>query len=66
MVPVGVGNFLQSSHVAIDVSCMWRQEVSLQLVLQQHVVLRRKAEACSHDVFYAGSLAEKGIDNWGA
>lgn len=47
MVPVGKGNFLRSSHVTIDVGRMWRQEVSLQLVLQQHVVLRRKAEARS-------------------
>lgn len=47
MVPVGEGDFFQSCHVAIDVHGMWREEVSLQLVLQQHVVLRRKANACS-------------------
>lgn len=45
MVPVGVGNFFQRSHVAIDVGAVWWQEVSLQLVLQEHMVLRRKAEA---------------------
>ncbi|KAA8581998.1 hypothetical protein FQN60_008738, partial [Etheostoma spectabile] len=39
------GSAPQSSHIAIDVGGMGMQEVSLQLVLQQHVVLRRKAEA---------------------
>lgn len=47
MVPIREGNFFQSSHIAIDVHDLWRQEVSLQLVLQEHVVLRRKANACS-------------------
>lgn len=47
MVPVGKGNFFQRSHAAVDVGRVWRQKVSLQLVLQQHVILRRKAEARS-------------------
>lgn len=47
MVPVGMGNFFQGDHVAVGVGCMWGQEVSLQLVLQQHVVLRRQPETRS-------------------
>lgn len=47
MVSVGKGNFFQNSHVAIGIGRMWGQEAFLQLVLQQHVVLRRKAKACS-------------------
>lgn len=33
--------------MTVDVGCLWRQEVPLQLVLQQHVVLGRKAQARS-------------------
>lgn len=47
MVTVGKGNFFESKVFPIDVGGVWRQEVPLQLVLQQHVVLRRKGEACS-------------------
>lgn len=42
-----MGNFFQGDHVAVGVGCMWGQEVSLQLVLQQHVVLRRQPETRS-------------------
>ncbi len=49
MVAVGKGNFFHCSHIAVDAGCMWRQELSLQLVLQQHVVLRRKAETRSEE-----------------
>lgn len=98
MVPVGEADIFESSLVTVDAGCVFRQEVPLQLVFKQHVVLRRKAKACSemakrqchnlisfekhsvkfreniwrtlglstpHDVFYACSLAEKGIHNRG-
>lgn len=40
MVPIGKGNFFQSSNAAVDLHGVWGQEVSLQFVLQEHVVLR--------------------------
>lgn len=45
MVPIGDDSLFYRSYFAIAVGGLWRQEVSLQLVLQQHVVLRSKAEA---------------------
>lgn len=45
MVPVSKANHLLHSQVTIRMGCMGRQEISLQLVLQQHVVLRSKAKA---------------------
>lgn len=47
MVPVGEADILESSLVTVDAGCVLRQEVPLQLVLQQHVILRREANACS-------------------
>lgn len=47
MVPVGEADILESSLVTVDAGFVLRQEVPLQLVLQQHVILRREANACS-------------------
>lgn len=47
MVPVGEADILESSLVTVDAGCVLRQEVPLQLVFQQHVILRREAKACS-------------------
>lgn len=47
MVPVGEADILGCSHVTVDVGRVRRQEVPLELVLQQHVVLRRQAKARS-------------------
>jgi len=38
----------------------------LVLVLEQHVVDRRQADASSQDVVDAGSLAEQSVDEWSA
>lgn len=47
MVPIGEAHILGCSHITVDIGCVRRQEVPLQLVLQQHVVLRRQAKARS-------------------
>lgn len=44
---MGEGMFLQSSNVTVRVGAVWRQEIFLQFVLQEHVVLRREAQARS-------------------
>lgn len=49
MVSVGEDNFFCSSHFPVDVGRVRRQKVSLQLVLQEHVVLRWKANASSKE-----------------
>ena len=45
--PVCEDGFFLSRNFAVDVGGRLRQEVSLQLVLQKHVILRREADARS-------------------
>lgn len=47
MVPVGEADILKRSLATVDAGGVLRQEVPLQLVFQQHVILRREAKACS-------------------
>lgn len=47
MVSIAMGYFFVHGHVIMDVGARMRQEASLQLVFQVHVILRGQSKASS-------------------